>query len=427
MKKILSFLLAIAVTCSFVAAIPQSAKALDESTIKTKKGTQTIGVGEQLQLMALYAKRYNDPDPVWISDNESVVTVSQAGKITGVNVGTATVQMMYKGVPKATTETTVAPLPETSTEHAMGYRPIPEFEPPEHDVILYSYKVTVKDAPSKIKLNKTSVSCFAKDKFTLKPSIRKKQYCNGYTFKSSNKKIATVSKKGVVKAEKKGTATITVKAYNDVTATCKIKVKSSDKIVALTFDDGPSADTAKLLKTLKKYDCHATFFMVGVQVPGKEKIVKQMVKDGHEIGTHTLDHPQMSSLSKSEQKAKLTKSMKIIKKACGKHPTIFRPPYGAYNDDTLAVAKNLKMPVALWNSNIEDYKTTSSSVVKNNIQKIAKDGIIYVIHDSHSWSVEGICQAIPEMKKQGYEFVSLSEYAKIKKKPLKAGKIYRGK
>lgn len=423
MKKIFSFILAMAVLFSFISTIPQTTKAYVETKVKTKKEKQTIGVGENLQLFVMIAKQYNAPDPVWVSNNEDVVTVSQTGKITGVKKGTATIQMMYYGVPATTTEATT----ELSTEHAMGYRPIPEFIPPEHDVIFYSCKVTVKDAPDKIKLNKTNVSCFAKDKFTLTPSISKNQHCNGYTFKSSNKKIASINKKGVVTAKKKGVTTITVSTYNGAKKTCKVKVKASDKIVALTFDDGPSQNTSKLLKTLKKYDCHATFFMVGVEVPGKEKMVKQMVKDGHEIGTHTLDHPKMSSLSKAEQKAKLTKSMKIIKKACGKNPTIFRPPYGDYNDDTLAVAKELKMPVALWNSNIEDYKTTSSSVVKNEIKKIARDGIVYVIHDSHSWSVNGICEAIPEMKKEGYEFVSLSEYAKIKKMSLKAGKIFKGK
>lgn len=423
MKRLISFLLATAVAFSFITTIPQSTKAIDEPTVKTKKESKTLGVGESYCPLYLLVRSYNSPDPVWVSDNDKVVKVSKTGKITALKKGTATIQLMYYGVPATTTEATT----QMSTEHPMGYMPIPEFVPPEHDVIFYRCKVTVKDAPTKIKLNKTSVSCFEKSKFKLKPSINKKEFCTGYTYKSSNKKVATVNKKGVVKTRKKGVATITVSTYNKVKATCKVKVKSSSKVVALSFDDGPSKDTAKLLKTLNKYDCHATFFMVGVQVPGNEKIVKQIVKDGHEIGTHTLDHPRMSKLSKAEQKQKIKKSMNIIKKACGKNPTIFRPPYGDYNNDTLAVAKELNMPVALWNSNIEDYKTTSSTVVKERIEKLARDGIVYVIHDSHSWSVDGICAAIPEMKKQGYEFVSISEYAKIKKMPLKRGKIFKGK
>lgn len=416
MKKALCTLcvLLIAISCIYVA--PVNAKAANnESSYSTKlsddpKGkVRVVGVGEFLTLMKnkplKERKGYR-----WISSNPRVVSVNQHHRVRGEKKGTAIIYYA-KFVPlKKGTLPANATLKDYNIAHAR-----------------FRFKVQVMAAPKAVILNKAKVSCFPGVKTTLTAKVNSKAHANKFKFKTSSRRVAKVNENGVITAVSAGKATITVSVYNKVKATCKVSVKDKNKICALTFDDGPSAYTADLLKSLKAYDCTATFFTVGCYVNIYPDTVRQMVKDGMEIGTHTYDHPFMTRLGRDGQLDNLNRSITALKNACGKYPTVYRPPYGGYNADSLSVAKDLKLPVIMWNTDVEDWKTSNVQTVVNNILRNAKNGTVYVIHDSHKSSVQAITTAIPILKKQGYEFVSISEYADLFGVKLEPGVVFHGK
>ena len=99
-------------------------------------------------------------------------------------------------------------------------------------------------------------------------------------------------------------------------------------MVALTFDDGPGERTGELLAQLEKYNAHATFFMQGKNIPGKEDFVKKMKETGCELGNHSYDHPQLTKLSADKIANQIGTTNDLIQQAAGSTATVMRPPYG---------------------------------------------------------------------------------------------------
>ncbi|MCR4717446.1 MAG: polysaccharide deacetylase family protein, partial [Lachnospiraceae bacterium] len=287
-------------------------------------------------------------------------------------------------------------------------------------------RIKVKKAPKKVTVKSSKDYMFTGDVCKVTPSINKNSNCNKYTYSSSSKRVATVDKKGVVTGKAKGTVTITVKTYNNKKASVKIRVKSAAKLICLTFDDGPGEHTPQMLAALKKYDYHGTFFMVGTQISGKKDTLLTMLKDGHELGMHSWQHDNLDNLTQAQVEADIDKTRALIKKYTGVYSKIMRPPYGNADSEVLAAFKAKGVPCILWNSNIEDYLTTSSTVVTNNILKVSRDGVVLLVHDSHSWSVTGLINALPTLKRQGYELVTVSEFCRLRHKKLTAGTKFFG-
>ena len=112
------------------------------------------------------------------------------------------------------------------------------------------------------------------------------------------------------------------------------RIRTSEPLIALTFDDGPSvSNTPKLLQILKDKDVRATFFMIGQNVAAHPDIVKQVAAAGHEIGSHTWSHPHLSRLSVEAVTQELQKTQDAIEKVTGNKPQYLRPPYGDFTND----------------------------------------------------------------------------------------------
>lgn len=278
-----------------------------------------------------------------------------------------------------------------------------------------------------IKLDKTKIRLNKGDKRTLTAKIKykTKKYPSkeSVVWKSSNKKIATVSKKGIVKGKSKGTAYITVTSKSgSKSAKCKVIVGKT-KYIAFTFDDGPGIYTDGLLDTLEKYHCQATFFVLGNRVGNNSSTLKRAYNMGMEIGSHTYSHQNLNALSKNRIIEEINKANKSIKKVTGSKPTLMRPPYGNYNK---TVSKNVGVPMIYWSVDTLDWKYRNANYVKNTILKNAGDGEIILLHDIHQTSVAGFKKALPKLRKKGYELVTVSELYKIKGKKLKKGIMYFG-
>lgn len=183
------------------------------------------------------------------------------------------------------------------------------------------------------------------------------------------------------------------------------------KAVALTFDDGPGAETDKVVADLNKVKGGATFFQMGNSVDTYPKFTKLVAGSGFEIGNHTVTHPDLSTLSSGAVTRELSGNNARIKKLIGRAPLLLRPPYGDHNADVDAVAGSLDMAIVNWSVDTEDWKTKSTSATE---QKVFKDVPIYtepiiLMHDIHDFTVAAVPTIVNTLTKQGYTLVTVSE------------------
>lgn len=185
----------------------------------------------------------------------------------------------------------------------------------------------------------------------------------------------------------------------------------SDKMVAFTFDDGPSYNTIKIVNTLVKYDSKATFFLVGNQVEKYAKTMDVLVKNGMDIGNHTYSHKELTKLRDKEILKEIDLTNEVIYNKTGIKPMFLRPSYGAMNK---RIKKLSTMPIIVWNIDTLDWKYHNSNKIKDKILKYVSDGDIILMHDTYVATLNAIEMVIPELKKQGYKIVSVSELFKYK-------------
>ena len=192
-----------------------------------------------------------------------------------------------------------------------------------------------------------------------------------------------------------------------------IKKKNIDynkKVVALTFDDGPSKYTKKILDILKEEEACATFFIVGNKALFYKEELQRMLKEGSEIGNHSYSHKWLNRLSENEFKEEINKTQKVIEDITGFTPKIFRPTYGGYSNK-LKTYTDLNF--ILWNVDSEDWKVKNTNKILNNIFKSVKDESIILMHDNHEYSVKALKEIIDNLKNDGYQFVTVSELLEI--------------
>ncbi|MBO6108731.1 MAG: polysaccharide deacetylase family protein [Eubacterium sp.] len=213
--------------------------------------------------------------------------------------------------------------------------------------------------------------------------------------------------------------------------------KQREKAVALTFDDGPKSTeedkgikgTNGLLDTLKKYGAHATFFVQGYRCEINKDILKREIEEGHEIGNHSWDHPQLSELSMKDVNSQLSRTSELVKELTdGYEITLVRPPYGAISD---AMRENLKYPMILWDVDTLDWKDIASygpgekeKEVLKTVKKEVKDGSIILMHDIHETSCEAVKLVVPWLIENGYDILTVSELMARKGIDMKNGKAY---
>lgn len=185
----------------------------------------------------------------------------------------------------------------------------------------------------------------------------------------------------------------------------------SDKMVAFTFDDGPSYNTIKIVNTLVKYDSKATFFLVGNQIEKYAKTMDVLVKNGMDIGNHTYSHKELTKLRDKEILKEIDLTNEVIYNKTGIKPMFLRPSYGAMNK---RIKKLSTMPIIIWNIDTLDWKYHNSNKIKDKILKYVSDGDIILMHDTYVATLNAVEMVIPELKKQGYKIVSVNELFKYK-------------
>ena len=198
-------------------------------------------------------------------------------------------------------------------------------------------------------------------------------------------------------------------------------VDKDSKMVALTFDDGPNYNTTRVLDILEKYGIKATFFILGCNIKGNEKIIERMDKLGMEIGNHMYSHKLLTKLSNDTIKEEVKKVDSLVFDIIERYPTLIRPSYGTVNK---RIKKVMNRPIVIWNVDTLDWKYHNSKKIAARVMRDVDDGDIILMHDIYRATANSLEKVIPELLEEGYQFVTVSELLYYKGVEMKAGNVY---
>lgn len=189
-------------------------------------------------------------------------------------------------------------------------------------------------------------------------------------------------------------------------------VDTEEKKVALSFDAAwGNEDTQEILDILAEEDVHVTFFMTGGWVSKYPEDVKRIAEAGHDLGNHSENHLQMSTLSMDQCTEELKKAHDRVKELTGIDMALFRPPYGDYNDTVINAATNLGYKVIQWDVDSLDWKDYGVQSIINTVcsHKHLGNGSIILMHNGATYTSQALKEVIQNLKSQGYEIVPISE------------------
>ena len=210
--------------------------------------------------------------------------------------------------------------------------------------------------------------------------------------------------------------------FDETTGAYKqVIIDTSNPMVAITYDDGPSAVTDRILDILEQNGAKATFFQIGNQVESYPNTEKRIAALGCELANHTWEHKWLSSLDVDGINYQLDHTNEVVEAVAASRPKLMRPPGGFYNETVQAEAD---MPMIYWSIDTEDWKTRDAGKTISAVLDHVKDGDIILMHDLYEQTAEASETIIPELIKRGYQLVTVSELAQARGMALENGKVY---
>lgn len=191
--------------------------------------------------------------------------------------------------------------------------------------------------------------------------------------------------------------------------------------VALTFDDGPSNQTGRILDALEKDGGLATFFLVGDRVEKYAETAQREYASGCLVGTHMYSHTKLTDMTAAEVENELNQCRAIHLSVIGAQPSVARPPYGSAN---ATVREAMNLPLINWSLNSNDWETRDADRIYNDVMNNIQDGDIVLFHDLKDFSASAIERIVPALTKQGYQLVTVQELFELKGRTLEPGVVY---
>lgn len=189
-------------------------------------------------------------------------------------------------------------------------------------------------------------------------------------------------------------------------------VKTDEKMIAISFDAAWGAeDFNKIMEILDKHNVKTTFFMTGDWVENYPECVKTLVEKGHDLGNHSATHPDMTTLSKEAQREQILRVHNAVKELTGYEMELFRPPYGAYNNEVIRTCyENGYYPIQ-WDVDSLDWKDYEPARIISNVcnHKSLDNGSIILCHNGAKYTADALDEMLTNLKKQGYKIVPISE------------------
>lgn len=203
-----------------------------------------------------------------------------------------------------------------------------------------------------------------------------------------------------------------------------VRAAYGSRYVALTFDDGPSGKyTRALLDGLYDRGAKATFLLCGYRIKDYPDITQRIVEEGHEIGLHGYSHDNMKTMSRRSIAQELMDTQALLPEGC--RPVFFRPPGGLRSDAVLQVAEARGLAILHWSVDPHDWETHNEQAIEKAVLGQVQDGDIILLHDMSTASVEAALDIVDVLLKQDYEFVTVSELARLRGLRPKPGEVYQ--
>ncbi|MBR2951371.1 MAG: polysaccharide deacetylase family protein [Clostridia bacterium] len=194
---------------------------------------------------------------------------------------------------------------------------------------------------------------------------------------------------------------------------------TDEKVIALTFDDGPHPRyTKEILELLDMHGIRATFFMIGENISNYPESAKMVFEAGHEIGNHTDTHPCIRHVSSHGIAEEMRTAEKKIIELTGEKPRLFRPPEGLCSHEICQIAEEMDYSVILWTVDTRDWAGTPTDVITKGVMKRVRGGDILLFHDYVSrrgHTLDALRKIIPALQKEGYTFLTVSELLALEK------------
>ena len=198
---------------------------------------------------------------------------------------------------------------------------------------------------------------------------------------------------------------------------------TGDKYVALTFDDGPSGRfTTQLLDGLQERNVRATFLLCGYRMEQFPDLTQRIFSEGHEIGYHGFTHKNMKEMSRRSIAQEIIDSQNLLPEDC--EPVFLRPPGGCCSDGVRQVAEVTGLSILDWSVDPRDWATQDTAAVGRSVMDKIQDGDVVLLHDMTDSSVDAALNIVDSLQKEGFQFVTVSELARIRETNIVPGRKY---
>ena len=195
------------------------------------------------------------------------------------------------------------------------------------------------------------------------------------------------------------------------------------RYVALTFDDGPSGRfTRRLLEGLEQRQVQATFLLCGYRLKDDPKTAWQIFEAGHEIGLHGYSHDDMGKMDQKTAAREIADTYALLPKGC--EPVFLRPPGGSFGQPLMEAARAAGLALLSWSVDPRDWAVRDAGAVQAAVLADVRDGDVILLHDMSDSSVDAALGIIDSLKSQGFQFVTVSELAKLRGITPQPGKKY---
>ena len=195
-------------------------------------------------------------------------------------------------------------------------------------------------------------------------------------------------------------------------------------IIALSFDDGPSNHTERILDVLEKHGGRATFFVLGYRVEPRRNTIIRALDMGNEIVGHTWGHPDLTQLSDADIMWELQATSEVIEAVTGYSPNFFRPPFGRTNGNVRRISEELGYAIVNWTLDTVDWRDRNPDIIYETIMSQVEDGAVILLHDIHLTTAQAMERVIPSLVEQGFQLVTVSEVLEYVYGELEPGMIY---
>lgn len=187
-------------------------------------------------------------------------------------------------------------------------------------------------------------------------------------------------------------------------------VATEEKVLSISFDAAwGKAHTEAILDILDQYEVKTTFFLVGFWVEKHPELVQEIVARGHEIGNHSATHPHMSQLSEAKIREELKKTSDMVEALIGKPTTLFRPPYGEYNDAVVRISREQGYECVQWNVDSLDWKNRGVQDMIQQCTKAINPGDIVLFHNDSKYIVDALPTILKTYTEAGYKIIPVSQ------------------